>query len=112
MATFYHTGSDILSGQSLARVDSLVLGTVNAPFKRAIDAETLEKCLKTGHVAPWIPHVSTFFSEVEPRLVLAFAKRHGISAPRLAGTYMSVKQETGIGSEVLETSLVPLANPA
>jgi hypothetical protein len=111
MATFYHKGSDA-PGQTLARVDSLVLGTVNAPFKTAIDAEALTACLKTGDVAPWIVHVATLFTDVDPKLVLSFASQHGVSGARLASTYHAVKQQTGVESAALERSLVPLAHPA
>jgi hypothetical protein len=112
MAKFPHKGSDILSGPSLARVDSLVLGTVNAPFKQAVDVEVLTGCLKTGDVDPWIVHVATLFTDVDPKLVLSFAKEHGVSGTQLARTYRRVKRQTGVESAALERSLVPLANPA
>jgi hypothetical protein len=112
MATFPHKGSDTPSWHSLARVDSLVLGTVNAPFKHAVDAEVLTTCLKTGDVAPWIVHVATLFTDVDPKLVLSFAREHGVSGAQLARTYHAVKQQTGVESAALETSLVPLAQPA
>jgi hypothetical protein len=111
MATSSHKGTDH-PGHLGTWADSLVLGTVNAPFKRSIDAQTLASCLMTADIAPWVVHVTTFFTDVEPHLILRFAREHGVSEMQLTEAYKAVKAQTGLESAALETSLVPLAFPA
>ena len=60
-------------------MDKLVLATVNAPYKRNIDAATLRDCLAKLDLDPWLVHVATFFTDVAPELVFKFADQHGIS---------------------------------
>lgn len=97
------------AGQASA-VDRLVLATVNAPYKRDIDAATLEDRLMTARVDDWAVHVATFFSDVAPDLVLSFAERHGISKPKLAEAYLAMKARTGERNPTLEAVLAPLAS--
>lgn len=108
---FYDKGV-MFAGQPSAWTDALVLGTVNAPFKKAIDANALVSSLGTGNVKPWLIHLATFFSEVAPDLVLNFAHAHGLSDMQLAEAYDTVKAETGVESAALEMVLVPLAHAA
>lgn len=85
--------------------DRLVLSTVNAPYRRRIDAETLAGCLRSGRLGDWTAHVATFFVDVRPELVISFAERHGISHPRIAETYRAVRASTGERSPALEAEL-------
>jgi hypothetical protein len=85
--------------------DGLVLGTVNAPFKREITAVQLAQCLRSRDPGDWLVHVATFFTDVRPALVLKFAERHGISLDRLGGTYRSLKDATGERHRDLEAAM-------
>lgn len=88
--------------------DRLVLSTVNAPYRRRIDAETLAQCLRSGAAGAWTVHVATFFVDVRPELVVRFAERHAIDLETLTRTYRSVRDETGERSPRLEAELVGL----
>jgi hypothetical protein len=93
-------------------VDKLVLATVNAAYKRAIPAETLAKCLATAEPGDWKVHVATFFTDVDPGLVLAFAAAHGVSESELAQAYFASKSATGEQNPDLEAELATLATAA
>lgn len=99
----------VTAGEASA-ADRLVLTTVNAPYKRDIDAATLEDRLMTARVDDWAVHVATFFTDVAPDLVLGFADRHGISKPKLAEAYLTMKAKTGERNPTLEAVLAPLAS--
>jgi len=92
--------------------DKLVLATVNAPYKRAIDARTLAGCLAKAEPGVWSVHLATFFTDVSPKLVLAFATAHGVSKSKLAEAYLVTKKRTGEKNSDLEAELVPLAAAA
>ena len=96
-----------LSGRSA--VESLVLATVNAPFKRDISATILGQCIAEGRIEEWTVHVATFFTDVSPRLVFDFANHHGISRSKLLETYLAMKAKTGEQNPALEGELVPVA---
>ncbi len=91
-------------------VDKLVLATVNAPYKRSIDAVTLRDCLAKLDLNPWLVHIATFFTDVAPELVLKFSDQHGIGRSKLAKAYLAMKQKTGERNPVLETDLVLMAS--
>jgi len=91
--------------RGLDRVDGIVLGTVNTPFRRSIDTATLADCLKSGEVGEWIVHLATFFTDVRPELGLDFARRHGIEMADLSRTYQAVKAATGACNPDLEDKL-------
>jgi hypothetical protein len=91
-------------------VDKLVLATVNAPYKRSIDAATLRNCLARRDLDPWLVHVATFFTDVAPELVFKFADQHGIPRSTLAKAYLAMKKRTGERNPVLETDLVAVAH--
>lgn len=91
-----------------ANVDGLVLGTVNAPWKRILDAEQLAQAVVTGQTGDYLPQLATFFGEVSPRLVMSFADHHRISHEVLAATYKTVKGLTGETNTSLENLLVGL----
>jgi hypothetical protein len=92
-------------------VDRLVLARV-APYKRVIGAERLAECLAKAEVGDWPVHVATFFTEVDPDLVFAFAATHGISKSQLAQAYFATKQKSGEGNPDLEAKLGSLAAAA
>ena len=96
-------------GPDASAVDKLVLATVNAPYKRSIDATTLRACLAKLDLDRWLVHVATFFTDVAPELVFNFADRHGISRPKLAKAYLAIKRKTGEHSPKLEAYLVAMA---
>jgi hypothetical protein len=90
-------------------MDKLVLATVNAPYKRSIDAATLRNCLAKLDLDQWLVHVATFFTDVSPELVFEFANQHGISRSTLAKAYLAIKKKTGERSLYLETGLAAMA---
>jgi hypothetical protein len=92
-----------------ADVDKLVLATVNAPYKRDIAASTLAECLLKADAGDWLVHVATFFTDVSPALVLAFAASHGISRIELAKAYSATKAKTGEQNLDLEAVLEAMA---
>jgi len=97
-------------GPDALAVDKLVLATVNAPYRRSIDAATLRECLAKLNLDQWLVHVATFFTDVAPQLVFKFADRHGISRSKLARAYLETKKRTGERNPDLETYLVPMAS--
>lgn len=90
-------------------VDRLVLGTVNAPYRRTINSTDLVARLTSRDWQDWIAHVATFFTEVRPELVLQFARLHAIPTQGLAAAYRSMKSATGETSPALERALERLA---
>lgn len=98
--------------EDLSAVDKLVLGTVNAPYKRSISASTLQSCLAKADLNDWSVHVATFFTDVAPDLVFEFANTHGISKSDLAKAYLVMKTKTGEWNPDLEADLVQLAPSA
>lgn len=93
-------------------IDALVLGTVNAPYKRAISAEELAQALVSGDLRNWLVHIATFFTDVRPALVIGFADAHGIQHVVLEDVYSTVKRATGERNADLEAALVALAHAA
>ena len=93
-------------------VDKLVLATVNAPYKRDISATILQECIANAEFDEWLVHVATFFTDVAPDLVFAFASSHGISKLKLAQAYLVMKTKTGERNPNLEGELPPLTRSA
>jgi hypothetical protein len=61
-----------------------VLATVNVPHREKLDAQCLAHCLLDPAAAKTKPgHVLAFFSEVSPRLQVAFAAEVGIPEKQL-----------------------------
>jgi hypothetical protein len=94
------------------RLDELVLGTVNAPWKRVLNADQLERAVATGEVEGCLPHLATFFAEVSPTLVIRFADQHGISLTDLSVTYRQVRSLTGEANAALESLIVVMGQAA
>jgi hypothetical protein len=86
-------------------VDTLVLATVNAPYKRTIDATALSDCLARAEMGHWAVHVATFFTDVRTHLIFSFAASHGISKSRLAEAYLAMAAATGARNPDLEAEL-------
>jgi hypothetical protein len=62
-----------------------VLTTVNAPYSKPLDAQTLVYCLTHPMAAKtWPGQMSAFFGEVAPDLQKAFASAFDISEAELA----------------------------
>lgn len=99
-------------GRGPLAVDELVLATVNAPYKRSIDAATLRNCLARRDLERWPVHVATFFTDVAPELVFEFADRHGISRATLAKAYRAMQRKTGERNPGLEGKLATMASSA
>jgi len=87
-------------------VDALVMGTVNAPWKRTLTAEQLAAAVRTGEIEPHICHLSSFYGEVAPDLVLDFAASHAITAETLSTRYREVRKLSGTLNRTLEPYLV------
>lgn len=94
------------------QIDELVLGTTNAPYRRSITANELADALTGGGVSGWLVHVATFFTEIRPELVLAFANVHGISPAELSRAYHASREATGEANPALEKLLEQLAETA
>lgn len=93
-------------------VDNLVLGTVNASYKRSLDVDRLAALIRASDIDAWLPHIATFFAEVSSHLVLAFAQAHDIPLTALAATYGKVKALTGEENKGLDDELSKLARAA
>ena len=66
---------------------AVVLTTVNAPYSKQLDAQTLAHCLIDQAAARDLPgHMSSFFGEVEPELQFEFAHLFQISDAELVAS--------------------------
>jgi hypothetical protein len=75
---------------------ALVLATVNAPYSRKLDAQTLASCLLDHTAAKSVPgHMSAFFGEVKPALQIEFARQFDIDAAELAAAAKDFAAYTG-----------------
>jgi len=88
--------------------DRLVLSTVNAPYRRRIDAETLAQCLQSGNWDKWTVHIATFFVDVRPDVIVRFAERHAIDLETIARAYGILRDGTGERSPRLEAEFIRL----
>ena len=95
-----------MTSTPVTRIDNLVLGTVNASWRRSIDADTLAQAIASGGVDEWLVHLATFFSEVRAPLIRDFAAAHGISPAQLAASYTQVRERTGERNCSLEEALL------
>ena len=86
-------------------VDAIVLGTINAPWKRSISAEDLITCVATTSLDVWLPHLAVFFTEVSCDLIIEFARFHDISTSQLSKCYRELKSRTGEHNDLLESRL-------
>jgi hypothetical protein len=64
--------------------DRLIVTSVNVPFAKQIDAETLVAGVRTGQIPKgYLGHFERFFGEIPLNRLLAFFDRHGIDAATL-----------------------------
>jgi hypothetical protein len=105
-------GRLLRSAEGSAAVDKLVLGTVNAPYKRKISVSILKERLTKADPADWPVHLASFFTDVTPKLVFRFAALHDISKSDLERAYLAMKIETGQFNPDFEAELVQLATVA
>lgn len=69
----------------MSKFPASVLTTVNAPYNKMLDGQTLAYCLTHPMAAKtWPGQMSAFFGEVAPDLQKAFASAFGISEAELA----------------------------
>lgn len=69
--------------QSMSPISS-ILTTVNAPYRRKLDAMALAHCLTHPEAAEAAPgHMSVFFGEVPPHLQKLFAREFHINEATL-----------------------------
>ena len=63
---------------------SLVLTTVNAPYRKQLSAQELANCLLNQSAAKAVPgHMSSFFGEIEPDLQIDFAHQFNVTREAL-----------------------------
>jgi len=69
----------------MGKFPASVLTTVNAPYSKKLDAQTLAYCLThPGAAKTWPGQMSAFFGEVAPELQKSFASAFHISEAELA----------------------------
>lgn len=93
--------------EGVSPVDRLVLGTVNGPWKRNIEADELAAAIVAGQGTRWngwLVHVATFFCEVRQNLIWAFADQHGINSTTMQQRYHEMWTETGERNPDLEAA--------
>ena len=105
-------GASPLPTADPSAIDMLVLAAVNAPYKRTIEAATLQHCLARADLDGWPVHIASFFTELSIGLVLSFADHHGIPRSKLAEAYLAMREKTGERNALLEAELVQLAPAA
>jgi hypothetical protein len=63
---------------------ALILTTVNAPYRKQLEAQELANCLLDPTAAKGLPgHMSSFFGEVTPDQQIAFAHLFNITTEQL-----------------------------
>lgn len=68
-----------------ADIDHLVVTSINVPFPRPIDAETLADAIRDDDVPQgYVGHLERFLGEAPLAHILRFCDRHDIKAPTLA----------------------------
>jgi len=72
---------------------TLLLTTVNAPYRTYLDGDALALALSTGDIKQG--QVNSFFTETTPEDRKAFAEHHGISEAVLAATAKSFARWSG-----------------
>jgi len=96
----------------VADIDALVLNSVNASWRRSIDAATLVACLRGAREpAEWADHVRAFFEDVPREALYRFVLAHEVPPGCLLATYRAlVTPEERHGG--LESWLAGLADAA
>jgi hypothetical protein len=100
-------------GPHVRDVDLLVLNTVNASWRRRIDAATLAACLGgTRSQRNWSAHVRTFFEDVPREAMLRFMVAHRLEPRAVLETYRTLRGRVEAGNDALEGWLAELADAA
>jgi hypothetical protein len=87
-------------------VDAIVVTSVNVPFGRTIDAETLADGIRRDQVpAEYAGHFGRFLCELPIAEVLRFGDRHGIDAPVLAKFVRHRREQLGLRRPELDEHL-------
>lgn len=95
----------------MSDIDRLVLNTVNAPWRRRIDAASLAGCLMGGAgLQGWSEHVRTFFEDVPREAMLRFMVAHQLDPRAVLETYRVLT--TGAADAGLAEWLAELATAA
>ncbi len=85
-----------MAERSAAATTALVLATVNAPYREALDPQDLANCLRDHAAAKVKPgHMSCFFGEVTPELQVAFAHLFGITHAELVAAAKAFARYSG-----------------
>jgi len=80
----------------MTAIAASVLATVNAPYRRQLDAQQLAYYLENHAAARTVAgHMSTFFGEVATEMQMAFAQQFGISKPELVAAARAFAQYSG-----------------
>jgi hypothetical protein len=94
-------------------VDRLVLNTVNAPWRRQIDALALTACLEGARpMGRWSEHVRTFFEDVPREAMFRFFVAHRISPRAVLCSYRNLVSPSKHAHGDLEDWLAELAEIA
>jgi len=73
-----------------------ILTTVNAPYRKKLDAQALVRCLTHPEAARAAPgQMSVFFGEVPPELQKAFAKTFNVSEATLVAAAKAFAEYSG-----------------
>jgi hypothetical protein len=95
-----------------ADVDAIGLATVNAAWRRRIDAATLAACLSDpARVEGWPDHLATFFSEAPREAIDRFLAAHRLDPAAARAAWSAVRETTGAEDPALEEWLGELAGP-
>lgn len=93
-------------------IDAFVLGTINAPYKKLIDASALVSGLVSGNMGGYTPHFAAFFTEVSTGVAHQFAELHQVPEQCLVSTYLKLKEQTGEWSPAFEAQHAELGTAA
>jgi hypothetical protein len=75
---------------------ALVLATVNAPYSKKLDAQSLVHCLLDPSLAQdACGPMSSFFGDVEPELQIKFAEMYGITHEQLVAAAKTFAEFSG-----------------
>ena len=86
--------------------DSLVLGTVNAPYRNGATADELAHRLAASDSD--FPQVYELFMNVEPELILEFATRHGVKPRALIDAFGKIRSEGWVPQEKVIAAILEL----
>jgi hypothetical protein len=87
-------------------IDRVTEVSVNVPFPRRIDAETIARALMDDAIPDgYCGHLERFLGETPLNSILRFCDRHGIAASRLAGFVAKHREDLALHRPDLEEHL-------